>query len=811
MPRMPPPDVDRSPPPVDRPIAVPRSALGVLAGAAILAALYFGRDLFVPFALAVLISFVLDPLVTVLRRWRLPRAPAVALVMLCTIAVVGATSLFVASQAVQLSRDLPTYQTTIQNKLRTLRHAITGRGVLEDASRMLDVVGNELDATRRAIDAAGHAARQAPMRVQVEPTPPSSLQALGRLVAPVLGPLAAAAVVLVFVLFILLERNELRDRLLRLAGGDLHRTTDALNEAALRVSRYLTMQLLVNTCFALPMTIGLWLIGVPGALLWGVMAGALRFIPYAGLVIASIFPLTMAFAVDPGWQMLLWTAVLIGSLELAINYLVEPWLYGASTGLAPVAVLVSAAVWTALWGPIGLILATPLTVCLVVTGRHLPHLRFLDQLFGRDPVFDAPTRLYQRLLSGDVEEAIEMATQQAREQSLQAFYDDTAMPALRLAAADHSRGASAEHRHRVAAGMAALIGDLRDEYSPAGALADAVADAPGGGLVLCIGARWEVDTMAADMLAHALVHEGVPARHLPSSVVAAEQIGRLDLDGTQAVCLSYFSPSPDVHARYVCRRLRRLRPDLRIVLALWNAPPALLEPDAAAAIGADAITPSLVEAVLRVKALLAPAGEQALAAPMPANESVRLQALAASGALEPAMRAPFDRAAQRVADIFDTPMAMVSLVDGQHQIWQGAVGVAHATEHAAGAGSPARTTARETSICAHVVAADEALLVPDVARDPRFATNPVLRAVGARFYAGVPLRSAAGLAIGALCILDRCPRVLAPRELRLLQAMADDLMASLAAGESPARAGPAPSIVRDPPPPAELPLGTAPA
>jgi len=756
-----------------RAAAVPRGLIGLVAASLTIALLYFGRDLLVPFALAVLVSFVLDPLVARLRRWRLPRVLAVALVMLCTVAVVGATSVFVGSQVIELGHDLPTYQKTIRGKLRDLRQHLSGRGLFEDASRMMDVVGTEIKATQRAIDGSARAPHPAPTRVQIDPTPLSPLQAIGEMLSPVLKPLAEAGVVLVFVLFILLERNDLRDRFLRLVGGDLHRMTDAMNEAAHRVSRYLTMQLLVNSAYALPMTLGLWLIGVPGALLWGVMAGALRFVPYVGPVIAAAFPLTMAFAVDPGWHMLLWTLLLIVSLELIINNLVEPWLYGASTGLAPVAVLVSAALWTALWGPIGLILATPLTVCLVVMGRHLPALGFLDILFGRGDVFDGPTRLYQRLLAGDVEEVCELADQQVQQSSLQSFYDDTAVAALRLAADDHARVANVEHRHRVAGGMAALISELRESHP--------VAAPDAAPQVLCIGARWEADTMAADMLAHALSTDGLAAQLLPPAAVSAERLAALPLQGVQVVCLSYFSRQPETHARYVCRRLRRLRPDLHIVLVLWNAPAALLAADAIGALGADAVANSLVEATLRVKTWLAPSGVCASPLPVAAdNDAARLQALADSGALAPAMRAAFDRTAQRVSDIFDTPLALVYLADDTRQVWHGASGADDAAS--------LYEAAHESALCSQVVASEAPLLVPDIERDPRFATDPSLQSDGLRFFAGAPLRVAAGLAVGALCIVDRRPRSLTAREMRLLQAMADDLMKSMATS---ARAAPA--------------------
>lgn len=768
-----------------------------MAAVMVVGVLYVGRDIFVPFALAVLLGFILDPLVTRLRRWRLPRTLAVVLVMVFTVVLLGGASLFVGGQVVQLAKNLPTYQSTIQGKLRGLRQglvgqsggALGGRDMLASASRMIDVVGGELDATRRALDQGNHRSTSAPTRVQIETAPRTAVQAAADLIEPVLGPVGTAGIVLVFVVFILLERTDMRDRLLRLVGGDLHRTTDALGEAGDRVSRYLTMQLLVNASYGVPMALGLLLIGVPGALLWGVVAAVLRFVPYVGPAIAALFPLLLAFAVDPGWHMLLATLALVLTLELISNNLIEPWLYGASTGLSAVSIIVSAVFWTALWGPVGLILATPLSVCLAVLGRHLPQLAWLDVLLGNAPVFDPPTRLYQRLLAGDVEEAIELATEQVRAQSLAQFYSDTAVPALRLAVNDHTRLASVEHRHRVATGMAALLQDLRDEH----AAPPAPPALAGGASVLCIGARWEMDTLAAEMLAHALGHAGLRASVLPPSAVTAQQIGALDLTGVQAVCLSAFSPTPQAQLRYVARRLLRRQPGLHIVAGLWSAPPDLLVPDAALTVGVAAVAQSLAEAQLRLvtgcaqhSAASLPPGSPAagwMAAPLAADEAARLQALLASGALDPALRAPFDRAAQRVADIFNTPAAMVSLINAQCQVWHGASGL-----EGIAPGLP-RSSPRETSLCAHVVAADQTLVVDDTARDPRFATNPLLQAAGVRFYAGAPLRTAQGLVIGTLCIIDTKPRSLSSSEVRLLEAMAEDLMGLVDEAGSARRAG----------------------
>jgi predicted PurR-regulated permease PerM len=741
----------------------------------VVAALYFGRDIFVPLALAALLAFVLDPLVTRLRRWRLPRPAAVGLVMLCTVAVLGATSVFMGNQVVQLSKDLPTYQATVQAKLRALRQVSFGRGMWGDASRMLDAVGSELE----ALDGSPQRHATPAPRVRLEPAPRSALQTIADVVNPVLEPLATAGIVLIFSIIMLMQRNDLRDRVLRLVGGDLHHTTDALVEAGQRVSRYLGTQLLVNLLgFGLPMAIGLMLIGVPGAWLWGLLAALLRFVPYVGTLLAVFFPLAMAFAVDPGWSMALWSIGLFLAVEFVIVYLVEPWVYGASTGLSPVSIIVAAVFWTALWGPIGLILATPLTVCLAALGRHLPHMQWLDLLLGSSPVFDPATRLYQRLLADDLEEAIEMADEAVAAQGLAAFYDATGVPALRLAARDHSRVASAEHRHRVATGMAALIHDLREQHpSPD--------DAPPR--VLCVGGRWETDTLAADMLAHALAQQGVAARVLPAAAVSADQLGLLELEGVQALCLSYFSPTPEAQIRFVARRLKRRGPGLRLVVAAWNAGPELLAPEAAEQLGVDAIAHTLAEALARL-ASGTTLGQPAVAPapPRPADEPQRCQALADSGLLDPALRGPLDRSAQRVADVFDMPMAMVALVDADARHWHGATGLTQPDGRVLDRRAP-----REASLCADVVATGQTLAIADLARDPRFAARADGAAAGLRAYAGAPLRDANGQVLGALCVSDRRPHRWTATETRLLEAMADDLMHTLAA-PPPARAAEAP-------------------
>lgn len=778
-----------APPPATEPLQRPRwNANTLLATLAVGAVLYVGQAIFVPLALATLLAFVLDPLVGWLRRVGLPRAPAVVVVMLATVLVMAATSMFVTGQVAQLARNLPTYQSTVQDKLRTLRHQLARTsGGFGATTRMLDAVGGEFDAARR--DLAGGRPAAAPIHVAMTPEPRSALQALGDIVAPLIGPLGTLGAVLLFLMFVLIERLDMRDRLLRLTGADLHRSTDALSEAGQRVSRYLTMQLLVNLSYGLPLGLGLWLIGVPGAPLWGLLGALLRFVPYVGPVVAAVFPLTLAFAVDPGWQMVLWTLALVVSLELVSNNLVEPWLYGASTGLSALAIVVSAMFWTLLWGPVGLILATPLTVCLAVLGRHVTQLGWLDVLLGSDPVFDQPTRLYQRLLAGDVEEAIEMCEAQARDQGLLACYSSTAVPALALAAREHSRAASVAHRHRISSGMNTLLRGLRDELpapepDSSSAATGAATTAP---RVLCVGARWELDTLAAEMLAHALDHAGVPTRLAPATAVSADHIQLLDLRHIDVLCLSTFSGTPEAQLRYIARRLKRRVPGLRVLAGLWNAAPKLLAADAAEQLGVDAVASTLAEMVQRLEVWLQPPGQAgtpphpagppgpaAPDAPAPPDERQRVQALHGCGLTEPALRSVLDRTALRAADVFDVPLALVTLIDEHEAVWQGAAGL---DEHAPQAG---RRHPRGQMPCNLVVAARTALFAEDMARDPRLADSALCQALGLRSYAGAPLVTADGQVVGALCVIDTRPRAYGKAERALLQTMAGALMAHIA-------------------------------
>jgi predicted PurR-regulated permease PerM len=343
--------------------------------ALIIAALYFGREIFVPVALSVLLSFVLAPFVMRLHSWRVPRTASVLVVVLVGFSIIFSLGGLMVSQATRLAGKLPGYQQTLSDKIESLRGLMGGSGTLEQASTVLKQLGTELQHPDVLNQPGNNIVTQPtakPIPVEVKQPDPGALTTLAAIIEPLLSPLTKTGIIVIFVVFILLQREDLRNRVVRLAGsGDIQRTTAALDDAGKRLSKLFLTQIAFNAVFGLAIGIGLKLIGVPSAPLWGLMAMILRFVPYIGALISAIFPLLLAAAVGSGWEMLLLTAALFVVLELLAGQVLEPLIFGHSTGLSPVAIILSASFWTWLWGPVGLVLATPLTVCLVVVGRHV--------------------------------------------------------------------------------------------------------------------------------------------------------------------------------------------------------------------------------------------------------------------------------------------------------------------------------------------------------------------------------------------------------------------------------------------------------
>jgi predicted PurR-regulated permease PerM len=533
----------------------------------------------------------------------------------------------VASQLGTLAQNIPLYQSNLEAKVKVIKDANPAGGLFDRLSQMLERLGREIQTEEPDAPGVPGADQPATPPIPVEVVTPAlpPLEVLQALIGPPIEPLATGGIIIVVVIFMLLRREDLRDRFIRLVGeGDLHRTTAALQDAGERVARYLLMQLTVNLTYALPIGIGLWIIGVPNAPLWGLMALILRFVPYIGPIIASIFPLALALAVDPGWTMLLWTAALFIVLELVSNNVVEPWLYGSRTGLSPLAIIVAAIFWTWLWGPMGLLLSTPLTVCLVVLGRHVPQFEFLDVVLGNEPVLAPHQQLYQRLLAGDPTEATDRAEAYLEENSVLSFYETVGLPALALAEQDRSRGVLTDERRATFSESAQTLVDNLADYAEeeaaeeseeqegtskgtAGPDAAALPDGEGR-VVISAGGRGELDDAAAAMLAQVLRAQGAAANWIEHRSLEPGRIRTLAIDGVETIVLVFLNPLSVQSARYVTRRFKRSHPGVRVGILIWNDASKTIEPaKLAAEIGSAFVAGTFAEAA--AQALAKPAAE----------------------------------------------------------------------------------------------------------------------------------------------------------------------------------------------------------
>jgi predicted PurR-regulated permease PerM len=495
-------------------------ATGVVA----VGALYFAKDVLVPIVLAVLLAFVLAPLVGLLRRLRMGRTPSVIIAMLLALGGLGLTGTVMGQQAATLAPDVPRYAETIRTKWVALGNSSVAK--LPEAFSRLASRFETAPPTRPSPRLSRRATQ--PIPVEVHEPPESAWITARRLLSPILGPFETFIIVLVVAVFILMQREDLRDRIIRLFGSsDLHRTTIAIDEAAGRLSRYFLTQLLLNSLFGALIAFGLYWIGIPSPLLWGVLAAILRFVPYIGAFLAALPPLLLAIGAEPGWSFAIQTAALFLAAEPLMGYVVEPLVYGHSTGLSPLAVIVAAIFWTWLWGPIGLLMSTPMTLCLVVLGRHVPQLEFIDVLLGDRPALSPVESFYQRMLAGDVHEVQDQAELLLKERSLSSYYDEVVIPGLRLALVDRRRGAlSRAALEAIAESTRDLVDSLvghedSDEGEPvvepaAPSLAEqALPEKPPpkpaartGIPVLCVPGKGVADTALAAMLAQLLAKHG---------------------------------------------------------------------------------------------------------------------------------------------------------------------------------------------------------------------------------------------------------------------------------------------------------------
>lgn len=616
-----------------------RASETAIIGATTIAALYLGQSLLIPLALAIFLSFLLSPVVTALRKLRLPKGAAVMIVALVAFLAMITFGFFFGRQVTGFAENLPRYKIVLSEKIRTLKEFTSASSKLEEAAQALRSLRKEIETDAPKSTSPPQASTQSPdqpqkpITVTVEPTS-TPLEQLHQTIAAVAPPLITTGIVGLFVIILLLYREDLRDRAIRLFGvQDLERTTRALDDAGRRLNRYFVATTAINVCFGTLMTIGLWWIGIPNPVLWGAVAFLMRYVPYIGVPLAAVFPVLLSVVVDPGWSMLAETLALFVLLELFISQVVETFVHGEATGLSPLAIILAATFWTLIWGPVGLVLAVPLTVMLAVLGRHVERFAVLEVLLGAAPALSPADRFYQRMLAGDPEEAADQAQRALKDMSLSTYYDTVAMEALRKAMRDAEAGRLAPDRFgQIEAALAVFTEAVTDsdeiaaktvstdqqtktETTNSAATLPLPVDAPA--TVLCIPARNKLDAAAAALLVHMLEQTGVRARVM--SVVDFAGMPAAERAQIRTVCVSAFDAAErGASIKFLLRRLRRMMPHAEFLGGFWrletNNPAHEILIDQ---IGADSVVTTLTAAVDRC---MRPASRTAPTAPaVPAN------------------------------------------------------------------------------------------------------------------------------------------------------------------------------------------------
>ena len=536
---------------------------GLVAALLVIAVLYLGQEVLIPFALALLLTFLLAPAVQRLQQLRLPRLPAVLITGFLSFALIGMIVWIIVTQTLGLVASLPRYKDNIQTKIRAMGQN-QGLG-LEKITGTIQELTKEVS---KLLPPKLDQRKLVPVEV-VEP-PDNVFQILSAALIPLVKPLGKAAVVIVFVVFMLLKREDLKDRLFRLIGsGHLHMTMEALDEAGSRVSRYLLMQTLINGSMGIAVATALFLIGLPHAPLWGFLTAVLRFIPYLGSWAAAGLPIALSIAVFDNWIPTVLVISVFVVLELITNNVIEPWLYGSHTGVSPFALIVAVVFWTALWGPAGLLLSTPLTVCLVVIGKYVPQLQFLNILLGEEPALAPQMRFYQRLVAGNREEADEIVEDFLKENDLPTTYDELLIPTLALAERDRIEGGLSEERHAYLLESVREIGEESEEpvdpKEQDSALPSTIALK-----LLCLPARTVADEISAMLFAR--LSEKLPnveASYLSATSLLGEMLNQVKEINPDIVCICSLPPSSVSKARYSITRIQARFENVQILVGLW--------------------------------------------------------------------------------------------------------------------------------------------------------------------------------------------------------------------------------------------------
>ena len=528
---------------------------------AICAILFYGQEILIPIVFALLLSFLLTPSVRVLQKFKIPKSLSIILVVVIAFAVFIGITTVVATALTNLATELPRYESNLRQKAQSLKLFTSGGTTVEKAANVLQDLRTELEQTDKS--GAPQIISSKPIPVELRQSSFGPLDPIISVVGILIHPLTQLGIVILMVILFLFNREDLRSRLIRLAGtDDLNRTTEALDEAGRRLSKLFLTQILLNGTTGALVGLVLAVIGVPGAILWGVLTFVLRFVPYIGSMMSGILPVIIAAAIGEGWYLAILTASVLIAIEIGVGQFIEPMVSGKMTGLSPVAIVASAAFWTALWGPIGLIIATPMTIGLLVVGRNIESLNFLEVLLGNESALTPDHALYQRLLASDPIEGAELADSYVKDKRLDLFMTEVAVPSLQLAHNDQARGIlSLERQTSVVHSFSEMLDDLiMDADQELDQTASIVLIAPPG-----------VMNFAATLAFSALLRlKAVPHLMLGQDAITPGKFPQMDATNIKMVCLCYLvSPSEAKH-NYVIRRLSGHLKSVNVIGLAWS-------------------------------------------------------------------------------------------------------------------------------------------------------------------------------------------------------------------------------------------------
>jgi len=615
-----------------------------------------------------------------------------------------------------------------------------------------------------------------PVSVRIEEPQESVLEFAGRTMTPLVHPLTTTFIVVIFLVFLLIGREDLRDRGLKLAGsGRMHLTTSAIEDATARVSRYLQMQLVVNLCYGAVAGVALQLIGVPHPLLWAILTCVLRFVPYVGIMMAAAGPLLLAGAVSPDWSHLLWTVIMFCVLEVVAANFVEPMLYGASTGISAIAVLIAAVFWTFLWGLPGLLLSTPLTVCLIVIGRQVPRLHYLEVLLGERTGLPPSEHFYQRMLASNPRDARALIETTFKARSSRAeVYDTILIPALTMIEeARHSEEMTTARAEEVLQSVEEIVEELTS-----GGAAGSPHQPRLAKRVVCMPARDFADEIACQ-LAQQVLEDTATVQIVPADSSMTNLQEYMARQQPELICVVGVPPRAIRHIRMRCHQIRARFPESIVVACVLSDENDLSSlrsriptEDAQHVVSSLQLMRDYLTSVLHPAEVLEASGETEEAAETARELSANIDEVQRVDLFDGPVEGMFNRLATSLARSFDAPIVLITGADGERHFWEAQCGL---PEDALSTGA----AERDGCVCNTVVSADQVVIIADIAEDERFAGDPFLKAHGIRFCAAAPLKDQDQEVVGSLCVLDTRPRQITEKQRETLISVAESVMMAI--------------------------------